>query len=162
MYFWHESQFPQLCHHCMRQCLHNWNYFQLLSRLMPTVDYLMSALHVHYAAYVHLHMNICMTKRGSIMCVCVHWMIILLPEASFCLQHCCCLHLCVCVCVCVCMWVPRSPNLDQGCKTPHLRSLLFWVLNDVDFYGAVSWLPVFPIHGPKCLPASILCMYLSA
>ena len=62
---------------------------------------------------------------------------------------------CVCVCVCVCVslcvnhllvcaitWDPfklGSPNLDQRCKRPWLRSLLFWGAIDLDLQGQI-WL----------------------
>ena len=53
---------------------------------------------------------------------------------------------CVCVYLCPCVSTPsfsvraitrqpfkvESPNLDQECKTPWLRSLLFWGFIDLD------------------------------
>ena len=56
---------------------------------------------------------------------------------------------CVCVRVCVCVnhllvraitWNPfklGSPNLDQRCKRPWLRSLLFWGAIDLDLQGQI-------------------------
>ena len=62
---------------------------------------------------------------------------------------------CVCVCVCVCLSVCLcvnhllvrtitrdlfklgSPNLDQRCKRPWLRSLLFWGAIDLDLQGQI-------------------------
>ena len=55
----------------------------------------------------------------------------------------------VCVSVCVCVnhllvraitWDPfklGSPNLDQRCKRPWLRSLLFWGAIDLDLQGQI-------------------------
>ena len=71
-----------------------------------------------------------------------------LPEASFGLRV---LSLPAFVCVCVCLCVNdllvraitrdpfklRSPNLDQRCKRPWLRSLLFCGLNDLDLQGQI-------------------------
>ena len=75
-----------------------------------------------------------------------------LPEASFGLRV---LSLpasvCVCVCVSVCMCVNHefvraithhlfklgSPNLDQRCKRPWLRSLLFLGVIDLDLQGQI-------------------------
>ena len=59
---------------------------------------------------------------------------------------------CVCVCVCVCLSVnhelvraiihqpfkPGSPNLDQRCKRPWLRSLLFCGVIDGDLQGQIG------------------------
>ena len=59
---------------------------------------------------------------------------------------------CVCVCVCLCVCVNHllvrvmtrdpfklgSPNLDQRCKRPWLRSLWFCGLNDCDLQGQIE------------------------
>ena len=78
-----------------------------------------------------------------------------LPEASYGLRV---LSLpasvCVCVCVCMCVCVSvnhqfvrtitchplklQSPNLDQKCKTPWLRSLLFLGFIDLDLQGQIE------------------------
>ena len=61
------------------------------------------------------------------------------------------LRLCVSVCVCVSLCVNHllvrsitrdpfkigSPNLDQRCKRPWLRSLLFWGSIDLEFQGQI-------------------------
>ena len=58
---------------------------------------------------------------------------------------------CVCVCVCVNLCVNHLlvhvitrdpfklglPNLDQRCKRPWLRSLLFWGVIDLDLQGQI-------------------------
>ena len=63
-----------------------------------------------------------------------------------------CVCLCVCVCMCVCVSVNhqfvwtitchplklQSPNLDQKCKTPWLRSLLFLGFIDLDLEGQIE------------------------
>ena len=63
-----------------------------------------------------------------------------------------CVCLCVCVCMCVCVSVNhqfvrtitchplklQSPNLDQKCKTPWLRSLLFLGFIDLDLQGQIE------------------------
>ena len=73
---------------------------------------------------------------------------ILLPEASFGLRV-LSSPASVCVSVCVCVnhllvraitWDPfklGSPNLDQRCKRPWLRSLLFWGAIDLDLQGQI-------------------------
>ena len=39
----------------------------------------------------------------------------------------------------------QSPNLDQRCKTPWLRPLLFWGLLDIDLHvNSEYWNPIFP------------------
>ena len=62
------------------------------------------------------------------------------------------LRLSVCVCVCVCVSVNhqfvrmitchplklQSPKLDQKCKTPWLRSLLFLGFIDLDLQGQIE------------------------
>ena len=60
-----------------------------------------------------------------------------------------CHRLCLCVCVSLCVnhllvrvitWDPfqlGSPNLDQRCKRPWLRSLLFWGAIDLDLQGQI-------------------------
>ena len=59
---------------------------------------------------------------------------------------------CLCVCVCVCVSVNhqfartitchplklQSPKLDQKCKTPWLRSLLFLGFTDIDLQGQIE------------------------
>ena len=78
---------------------------------------------------------------------------VFLPEASYGLRV---LSLpasvCVCVCMCVCVSVNhqfvrtitchplklQSPNLDQKCKTPWLRSLLFLGFIDLDLQGQIE------------------------
>ena len=63
-----------------------------------------------------------------------------------------CVCLCVCVCMCVCVSVNhqfvrtitchplklQSPNLDQKCKRPWLRSLLFLGFIDLDLQGQIE------------------------
>ena len=79
-----------------------------------------------------------------------------LPEPVLAFGYCRCLRLCVCVCVCVCLSVCLSvnhllvraiirdpfklgsPNLDQRCKIPWLRSLLFCGLIDLDLQGQIK------------------------
>ena len=106
-----------------------------------------------------------------------------LPEASFGLRV---LSLPACVCVCVCLSVNHqlvravthqpfkleSPNLDQRCKRPWLRSLLFFGMIDLELQGQIELnsqnLPhfelvraishhklksVFPNFGQKCILA---------
>ena len=60
-----------------------------------------------------------------------------------------CLRLCVCLSVCPCfnlelvhakthqLYKLESPNSDIRCKTPELRSLLFWWVIDLDLQGQV-------------------------
>ena len=76
-----------------------------------------------------------------------------------------------------------SPNLDHRCKTPWLRSLLFWGAIDLDLQDQIwlkksnflasplleihnhhintrePWVPSL-LHRPDCFMVSILCMYL--
>ena len=75
------------------------------------------------------------------------------PRPVLAFGYCRCLRLCVCVCVClsVCLCVNHllvrtitrdlfklgSPNLDQRCKRPWLRSLLFWGAIDLDLQGQI-------------------------
>ena len=77
------------------------------------------------------------------------------PRPVLAFGYCRCLRLCVCVCVCVCLSVCLcvnhllvrtitrdlfklgSPNLDQRCKRPWLRSLLFWGAIDLDLQGQI-------------------------
>ena len=106
-----------------------------------------------------------------------------LPEASFGLRV---LSLPACVCVCVCLSVNHhlvravthqpfkleSPNLDQRCKRPWLRSLLFFGMIDLELQSQIELksqnLPhfelvraishhklksVFPNFGQKCILA---------
>ena len=72
-----------------------------------------------------------------------------LPEASFGLRV---LSLAACVCMCVCVSVNHefvrtithqpfklgSPNLDQRCKRPWLRALLFCGMIDSDLQGQIE------------------------
>ena len=110
-----------------------------------------------------------------------------LPEASFGLRV-LSLPACVCVCVCVCVCLSvnhqlvravthqpfklESPNLDQRCKRPWLRSLLFFGMIDLELQSQIELksqnLPhfelvraishhklksVFPNFGQKCILA---------
>ena len=71
------------------------------------------------------------------------------PRPVLAFGYCRCLHLCVCVCVCLSVnhllicaitWDPfklGSPNLDQRCKRPWLRSLLFFGLIDLALQGQI-------------------------
>ena len=62
---------------------------------------------------------------------------------------CVCLYVCVCVCLYVnhkfvrtitCRpWELQSPKLGQRCKTPWLRSLLFWGFIDLDLQGQIEF-----------------------
>ena len=74
-----------------------------------------------------------------------------LPEASFGLRvlsspASVCVSVCVCQSVCQSLacpitWDPfklGSPNLDQRCKRPWLRSLLFWGAIDLDLQGQIQ------------------------
>ena len=80
-----------------------------------------------------------------------------LPEASYGLRvlslpASVCVCVCACVCMCVCVSVNhqfvrtitchplklQSPNLDQKCKTPWLRSLLFLGFIDLDLQGQIE------------------------
>ena len=77
---------------------------------------------------------------------CIHFFY---PRPVLAFEYCHCLHLCVCVCLSVCLCVNHllvrlitqdpfklgSPNLDQRCKRPWLRSLLFWGAIDLDLQG---------------------------
>ena len=83
----------------------------------------------------------------------INWAWIFLPEASFGLWVLLLLASCVSVCPCVCVcasiiyllvrpitWDPfklGSPNLDQRCKTPRSRPLLFWGAIDLDLQGQI-------------------------
>ena len=75
-----------------------------------------------------------------------------LPEASFglrVLSSPLSVYLSVCVCVCVCInhllvrtithqpFKLESPNLKHRCKTPWLRSLLFWGVIDLELQGQI-------------------------
>ena len=76
------------------------------------------------------------------------------PRPVMAFGYCRCLRLSVCVCVCVCVCVSvnhqfvrtitchplklQSPNLDQKCKRPWLRSLLFLGFIDLDLQGQIE------------------------
>ena len=74
------------------------------------------------------------------------------PRPVMAFGYCRCLRLSVCVCVCVCVSVNhqfvrtitchplklQSPNLDQKCKRPWLRSLLFLGFIDLDLQGQIE------------------------
>ena len=76
------------------------------------------------------------------------------PRPVMAFGYCRCLRLSVCVCVCMCVCVSvnhqfvrtitchplklQSPNLDQKCKTPWLRSLLFLGFIDLDLQGQIE------------------------
>ena len=74
------------------------------------------------------------------------------PRPVMAFRYCRCLRLSVCVCVCVCVSVNhqfvrtitchplklQSPNLDQKCKRPWLRSLLFLGFIDLDLQGQIE------------------------
>ena len=75
------------------------------------------------------------------------------PRPVLAFRYCRCLRLCVCVCVCLCVclcvnheFVPgitlqpsklESPHLEHRCKTPWLRSILFWGVIDLDLQGQI-------------------------
>ena len=73
------------------------------------------------------------------------------PRPVLAIRYCRCLRLCVCVCLSVCLCVNHefvraithhlfklgSPNLDQRCKRPWLRSLLFLGMIDLDLQGQI-------------------------
>ena len=73
------------------------------------------------------------------------------PRPVLAFGYCRCLRLCVCVCLSVCLCVNHllvraitrdlfklgSPNLDQRCKRPWLRSLLFLGPIDLDLQGQI-------------------------
>ena len=69
------------------------------------------------------------------------------PRPVLAIGYCRCLRLCVCVSLCVNHLLVRvitrdsfrlwSPNLDQRCKRPWLRSLLFWGTIDLDLQGQI-------------------------
>ena len=71
------------------------------------------------------------------------------PRPVLAFGYCRCLRLCVCVSVCMCVnhllvraitrdpFKLGSPNLDQRCKRPWLRSLLFWGAIDLDLQGQI-------------------------
>ena len=94
----------------------------------------------------HVNLNVCVIDRNS------HWHILnswsqFLPEASFGLRV-LSLPSCVCVCVSVNHELVRaiihqpfklgSPNLDQRCKRPWLRALLFSGAIDLDLQGQIK------------------------
>ena len=70
------------------------------------------------------------------------------PRPVLAFGYCCCLHLSVCVCLCVNHKFVRtithqpfklgSPNLDQRCKRPWLRPLLFCGTIDRDLQGQIE------------------------
>ena len=76
------------------------------------------------------------------------------PRPVMAFGYCRCLRLSVCVCVCMCVCVSvnhqfvrtitchplklQSPNLDQKCKRPWLRSLLFLGFIDLDLQGQIE------------------------
>ena len=81
------------------------------------------------------------------------------PRPVLAFGYCHRLRLCVCPCVCVSLcvnhllvraitWDPfklGSPNLDQRCKRPWLRSLLFWGVIDLDLQGQINFkVRIFP------------------
>ena len=71
------------------------------------------------------------------------------PRPVLAFGYCRCLRLCVCLCVCVCVnhllvraitrdsFKLGSPNLNQRCKRPRLRPLLFCGLIDHDLQGQI-------------------------
>ena len=69
------------------------------------------------------------------------------PRPVLAFGYCRCLRVCVCVCLSVNHELVRtitrqpfqlgSPNLDQRCKRPWLRSLLFWEVIDLDLQGQI-------------------------
>ena len=104
--------------------------------------------------------------------------------------YCRCLRVCVCVCVCLSVnhqlvravthqpFKLESPNLDQRCKRPWLRSLLFFGMIDFELQGQIELksqnLPhfelvraishhklksVFPNFGQKCILALLRSLY---
>ena len=106
------------------------------------------------------------------------------PRPVLAFGYCRCLRVCVCVCVCVSVnhelvraiihqpFKLGSPNLDQRCKRPWLRALLFGAAIDLDLQGHIELksqnLPhfelvrsishhqlksVFPNFGQKCILA---------
>ena len=72
------------------------------------------------------------------------------PRPVLAFGYCHCLRLSVCVSVCVCgkhllvraitqhQFKLGSPNLDNRCKRPWLRSLLFWGVIDLDLQGQIE------------------------
>ena len=104
------------------------------------------------------------------------------PRPVLAFGYCRCLRVCVCVCLSVNHQLVRavthqpfkleSPNLDQRCKRPWLRSLLFFEMIDLELQGQIELksqnLPhfelvraishhklksVFPNFGQKCILA---------
>ena len=106
------------------------------------------------------------------------------PRPVLAFGYCRCLRVCVCVCVCLSVnhqlvraithqpFKLESPNLDQRCKRPWLRSLLFFGMIDIELQGQIELksqnLPhfelvraishhklksVFPNFGQKCILA---------
>ena len=68
------------------------------------------------------------------------------PVLAFGYCHCLCLWVCVCVCInqelvhtiTQCPFKLGSPNLDQRCKTPWFRSLMFLGMIDLDLQGKIK------------------------
>ena len=106
------------------------------------------------------------------------------PRPVLAFGYCRCLRVCVCVCVCLSVnhqlvravthqpFKLESPNLDQRCKRPWLRSLLFFGMIDIELQSQIELksqnLPhfelvraishhklksVFPNFGQKCILA---------
>ena len=77
--------------------------------------------------------------------------VVFYPRPVLAFGYCLCLRLCVCLSVCLCVCVNHllvrtitrdpfklgSPNLDQRCKRPWLRSLLFCGLINLDLQGQI-------------------------
>ena len=94
------------------------------------------------------------------------WRVFFYPRPVLDFGYCRCLRLCVCVCLSVCLCVNHllvraitrdlfklgSPNLDQRCKRPCLRSLLFFGPIDRDlqvkFNLKVRIYPILSLSGP--------------
>ena len=115
-----------------------------------------TSIHFFYFSPLHFKCNyICHHLNGfnawSKLYFSSKWteIVFFLPEASFGLRV---LSLPACVCVCVCVSVNNklvgaiihqpfklgSPNLDQRCKRPWLRALLFSGAIDLDLQGQIK------------------------
>ena len=101
-------------------------------------------------SYFYQHMTYLVFILVNIQLIYSENLLSFLPEASFGLRV-LSLPASVCVCVSVCLCVNHllvraitrdpfklgSPNLDQRCERPWLRSLLFWGAIDLDLQGQI-------------------------
>ena len=100
-----------------------------------------------------IYTSLCKSYRSYSLCsikiLSTYWDIRFYPRPVLAFGYCRCLRLCVCVSVCLCvnhllvraitrdLFKLGSPNLDQRCKRPWLRSLLFLGPIDLDLQGQI-------------------------